>query len=442
VTCPSDSITHNSTFSPKVKVRIEVNNMSANKNLTFISQSEGCPAGYGRKQTLESESKEKGGDSVQDGVNVLADAGGISYGDYLQLEKLLDAQVPQSKVHGSEVHDEHLFIITHQAYELWFKQVIFEVDSIRVIFLEESGVNEEKMLEVIKRLQRVVMIIKLLVDQVLILETMAPLDFMDFRDYLSSASGFQSLQFRLLENKLGLKEAHRVRYNQSNYRRVYEDKPEQLQELIASETQPSLSDVVQRWLERTPGLSSDFDFASKYKAAVDEIMQKSMDEIETETNVTMKKYLLSNYNKKKEQFNSIFDADIHAALVKRGERRFSHKALLGALMIVSYCQEPRFHQPNQLLMALMDIDSLITKWRYNHIMLVQRMLGSSQLGTGGSSGYQYLRSTLSEKYKVFIDLFNMSTFLIPKHLIPPLTPQMRNALRTHNFVENQDQDEK
>ena len=51
-------------------------------------------------------------------------------------------------VAGSEIHDEHLFIITHQAYELWFKQVIFEIDSIRVIFLEETGVNEEKMLEV------------------------------------------------------------------------------------------------------------------------------------------------------------------------------------------------------------------------------------------------------------------------------------------------------
>jgi len=63
-------------------------------------------------------------------------------------------------------------------------------------------------------------------------------------------------------------------------------------------------------------------------------------------------------------------------------------------------------------MALMDIDSLITKWRYNHVMLVQRMLGSSQLGTGGSSGYQYLRSTLSERYKVFIDL--------PKALISSL----------------------
>jgi len=275
------------------------------------------------------------------------------------------------------------------------------------------------------------MIIKLLVDQVLILETMTPLDFMDFRDYLSSASGFQSLQFRLLENKLGIKEGNRVRYNQSNYRRVYEDKPEQLEALTRSEEEPSLSDVVQRWLERTPGLSSDFDFASKYKEAVDKILNETLEEIEQETNAVKKQYLMSNYRKKKEQFESIFDQDVHAALVKRGERRFTHKALLGALMIVSYCQEPRFHQPNQLLMALMDIDSLITKWRYNHVMLVQRMLGSSQLGTGGSSGYQYLRSTLSERYKVFLDLFNMSTFLIPRNLIPPLTPQMSNVLRTH-----------
>ena len=142
----------------------------------------------------------------------------------------------------------------------------------------------------------------------------------------------------------------------------------------------------QRWLERTPGLSADFDFASKYKEAVDSIMSDTMAEIEAEENATKKTYLLSNFRKKREQFESIFDPEVHAALVKRGERRFTHKALLGALMIVSYCQEPRFpdylhaiytllthylsthylhrfHQPNQLLMALMDIDSLITKWR-------------------------------------------------------------------------------
>jgi len=364
-------------------------------------------------------------------VNVLADAGGISYGDYLQLDKILSAQVPQSRVHGQEVHDEHLFIVTHQAYELWFKQVIFEIDSIRDCFLDDSGVDEARMLEVIKRLQRVVMIIKLLVDQVLILETMTPLNFMDFRDFLSSASGFQSLQFRLLENKLGIKSEYRVRYNQSNYRRVYEDKPDELAALEASEDEPGLSDVVQRWLERTPGLHGDFNFAAKYKEAIDKILVESMEIIEAEDNIAMKTHLMSNYNKKKEQFDSIFDVEKHKALVKRGERRFSHAALLGALMISCYSEEPRFHQPHQLLIALMDIDSLITKWRYNHVMLVQRMLGSIQLGTGGSSGYQYLRSTLSERYKVFIDLFNMSTFLVPRNLIPPLTPQMRTTLRTH-----------
>ena len=113
--------------------------------------------------------------------------------------------------------------IYFSAYELWFKQVIYEVDTIREIFLgnetlqkfvakitgendvdDEMVVDERKMLEINKRLSRIVMILKLMVDQIHILETMTPLDFMDFRAYLSHASGFQSLQFRLLENKLGI----------------------------------------------------------------------------------------------------------------------------------------------------------------------------------------------------------------------------------------------
>lgn len=409
--------------------------MESAKKFSLINQSSGCPAGYGPQQDpIEPASrslnptvkeKERGG---QEGVNVLADAGGISYGDYLQLDKILQAQEPQSSLQGKTVHDEHLFIVTHQAYELWFKQVLYEIDWVRHCFMDDD-VDEARMLEVIRRLQRVAMIMKLLVDQVLILETMTPLDFMDFRDYLSSASGFQSLQFRLIENKLGLKPEHRVKYNQSNYRRVYEDRPEQLQALVESEEEPSLSDVLQAWLERTPGLEEDFNFHQKYEETINRIMAENLTQIENEKNSTMKTHLMNNYSRKKEQFDSVFDPEIHQALVKRGERRFSHRALLGALMISMYCEEPRFHIPNQLLMTLMDIDSLITKWRYNHVMMVQRMLGSSQLGTGGSSGYQYLKSTLSDKYKVFVDLFNVSTFLIPRHLIPPLTPKMKNILR-------------
>lgn len=121
--------------------------------------------------------------------------------------------------------------------------------------------------------------------------------------------------------------------------------------------------------------------------------------------------------KQRDVYNTIFNYDAHMALFSRGERKFSYKALQGAIMITLYRDEPRFSQPHQLLVVLMDIDSLMTKWRCktssnrfpnemsllidlwfvisdNHVMMVQRMIGSQQLGTGGSSGYQYLRSTL------------------------------------------------
>ena len=120
---------------------------------------------------------------------------------------------------------------------------------------------------------------------------------------------------------------------------------------------------MQAWLERTPGLEGDFNFPVRYKATIDKIMAESLGKIEAEENEAMKTHLMTSYKNKKQQFDSIFDKSVHDALVKRGERRFSHKALQGALMISMYSEEPRFHQPHTLLMALMDIDSLITKWR-------------------------------------------------------------------------------
>lgn len=114
--------------------------------------------------------------------------------------------------------------------------------------------------------------LQLLVDQVTILETMTPLDFMAFRDYLCPASGFQSLQFRLLENKLGMNQEHRVKYNQS-YMRVFGRDPKAIEAIKRSEEELSLSALVQRWLSRTPGLETDdFDFWGKYKRSVEEML--------------------------------------------------------------------------------------------------------------------------------------------------------------------------
>lgn len=88
-------------------------------------------------------------------------------------------------------------------------------------------------------------------------------------------------------------------------------------------------------------------------------------------NETQKAYIKTNFDRKKEQFNSIFDKEVHEAMRSRGERRFSLQALQGALMITLYSDEPRFHQPSQILLALMDIDSLITKWRCKLILLLK-----------------------------------------------------------------------
>ncbi|XP_053975131.1 tryptophan 2,3-dioxygenase isoform X1 [Hylaeus anthracinus] len=381
----------------------------------------------------------------------LTEGPGMLYGEYLRLDKILTAQRLLSAEYNKEVHDEHLFIVTHQAYELWFKQIIYELDTVRALFNPETSsydslnstsnnrtaleknrlsqvLNESRTLEILKRLNRIVLILKLLVDQVTILETMTPLDFMAFRDYLCPASGFQSLQFRLLENKLGVKQEHRVKYNQS-YTRIFGRDPKAIEAIKRSEEEPSLSCLVQRWLARTPGLDThDFDFWGKYKRSVEKLLAEQEQLARKQTKEQLRNYYLSTVRSRQAAFETVFNESLHNALVSRGERKFAYGALQGAVMITLYRDEPRFSQPHQILTALMDIDSLITKWRYNHVLMVQRMIGSQQLGTGGSSGYQYLKSTLSDRYKVFLDLFNLSTFLIPRHMIPPLTKQMKTKL--------------
>jgi tryptophan 2,3-dioxygenase len=349
----------------------------------------------------------------------------MNYTNYLQLDKLLTCQ--RLTTSDDVVHDEHLFIVTHQAYELWFKQILYELDSIREIFTD-SVVDECRTLVVISRLDRIALIMKLLVDQFGILETMTPLDFMNFRSFLTSASGFQSLQFRLLENKLGLRHENRIIYSHKEYSEIFTG-DDQKQQIETSVADPSLLDLVTRWLERTPGLAAEeFNFWGKYEQAVNnwlgvEFFQPAMKEADPE----LRKMKMTAYEKQKETFDTIIAEDLYTAAQQRGEHRLTHRAFQGAMMISLYRDQQRFHHPFQILTSLMDIDSLFTKWRYNHVMMVQRMIGS-KFGTGGSSGYQYLRATVSDRYKVFLDLFNLSTFLIPRQYIPELSRRMKRRL--------------
>ncbi|CAF0898208.1 unnamed protein product [Didymodactylos carnosus] len=363
----------------------------------------------------------------------------VTYHNYLQLEKILDAQTLLSAKHDinkSAVHDEHLFIIIHQAFELWFKQIIYEIDSIREIFDKET-VDESHMFVIVNRLNRCVQIWHLLVDQIGILETMTPLDFMEFRSYLSPASGFQSLQFRLIENKFGLTDNSRIQYNNSHYTNIFPSGHDR-NELQNSVDEPTLLQLIERWLERTPGLEDKtFNFWESYKRSVGEYFKFLQTNAEDEPNPTARESSLEDAKKTADIFRSIFDEKFHNQLVQRGDRRISHRAMQGALMVSLYREQPRFQQPYQIISLLMDIDALITKWRYGHLILVQRQIGNKQ-GTGGSAGYSYLRSTCSDRYKVFIDLFNISAFLIPRGFLPKLSDEMKVKLSVASVIGTQD----
>ena len=120
----------------------------------------------------------------------------LSYNKYLRVADLIGLQDCLS---DPKHHDELLFITIHQAYELWFKQILHEIDAAIVMM------NEDRLAAAARTLRRVVEIEKLLVNQIHILETMSPISFLAFRDQLNPASGFQSMQFREIEFASGLK---------------------------------------------------------------------------------------------------------------------------------------------------------------------------------------------------------------------------------------------
>lgn len=351
------------------------------------------------------------------------------YGDYLQLGKLLDAQLPQSRVYGTEAHDETLFIIVHQAYELWFKQILHELRSAQATMATES-LDERQLGTLIARFERIRSIQKVLVDQISILETMTPLDFLDFRDYLIPASGFQSIQFKEIEIRLGLKRAFRSETDRKFfYSRLNE--PDRAY-LADREAEQSLLDHIEAWLTRMPFLDfGGFNFWLEYEKAVDVMLHA--DEQIVRDNPTLSEderaFQLKELNATRDNFRSLLSPERYAEMQAAGRVRLSQRALLAALFINLYRDEPILHLPFKLLMNLVEVDELFTTWRSRHALMVHRMLGS-KIGTGGSSGVDYLKMG-AEQNRVFTDLFNLSTFLLPRSALPALPTDMTRALGFH-----------
>ncbi len=350
----------------------------------------------------------------------------IHYHNYLEIDQLLDLQRPRSVAVGEDAHDEMLFIIMHQVYELWFKQVLTELDSVTVLFREER-VNEDNMNTVLLRLKRVSTIISLMVEQIMVMETLTPLDFLDFRDFLFPASGFQSVQFRMIESTLGLREEDRMTYHGKSYKTVFS--PDQQQRLEDIETRGSLFTLVEGWLERTPFLRFEgFNFLSEYRKAVDEMLSREQTAIRESEYLDdrMKEMRLKMLGDSNSYFKHVLSKEEHERMLEEGTCRLSYDATIAALLINLYRDKPILNIPFNLLTELMNIDELLTTWRYRHAQMVMRMIGN-KIGTGGSSGHDYLAAT-AEKHKIFKDLHNISSLLIPRSQLPEMPASVERNL--------------
>ena len=349
----------------------------------------------------------------------------VHYIDYLDLDKILDAQNPLSTKNNNEAHEEMLFIIIHQTYELWFKQIIHEINSIMDLFKKQQ-IDEENVGLIVGRIGRVNKILEVLVKQLDILETMTSLDFLEFRNYLSPASGFQSHQFRKLEVMLGLKIDNRHQFGGCPYHSQFEgEKKEEILDLEATE---SLFSLVEKWLERIPFLNMDgFDFTLKYEGAVNQMLDKEISGIKA-ANLTDsdREIRIRMIEENKKYFERVLSESEHNKAIQEGETTLSYRATMSALLINLYRDQPILHLPYQFLRSLVEFDHKIATWRFRHVQMVEKMLGQ-KIGTGGSSGQGYLKETV-DKHKIFTDLANISTLMISRSYLPELPQNIKQTL--------------
>jgi len=337
----------------------------------------------------------------------------LYYGDYIKLNTILNSQHPRSFEKLEEGNDEMLFIIIHQAYELWFKQIIFELDLVRNLFIDgHINDNAGEMSMAVHKLKRIVKILELLNQQVSVLETMTALDFLEFRNYLRPASGFQSKQFRLIEAKLGLKMEERHKQEYYKHTRHGSLSESDMEDVTRIEGEPTLKGLIIEWLERMPFF--DEEYWTEYISASNAVSDKFWSDYRS----AYQNSLSAGEGGRLAEFDKVF--------FNVGREDLSPKALQAALFITLYRDLPIFQFPFELLNTLSEIDELLSQWRYRHFSMVRRMIGI-RAGTGGTSGAGYLEGTLSKHY-AFREITELATFLIERSKLPELPMALREKV--------------
>ncbi len=350
-----------------------------------------------------------------------------TYWDYIRVEDLLNLQGGLDKDETTLEDEELVFITVHQVFELWFKLVRHDMLAARDLFVLPK-VSEQDLSRVVARLRRITTIFKIGAHHFELVETIGTREYLAFRNKLMPASGFQSAQMRQIEVLFGLNDDERVALGSPGSHiaalKNADGSPSSALKRLR-ETQadgPSLRDAVRSWLERTPidgvrhgdsgasKISEDFldDFLASQRNEVDKARKRAR-EVAPESDHKRIDNLYDREIASTEEF-------LRGTDVKDDPQRA--RARVAMLFIETYRELPLLAWPREVLASLIEVEQAFLIYRQRHARMVERVIGR-RVGTGGSSGVDYLDKTAIE-YRIFRDLWTIRTLLLRNEAAPSL----------------------
>lgn len=352
-----------------------------------------------------------------------------TYWDYLQLDTLLELQQGIHE-HESELsNDEVLFIIIHQIDELWMKLTLRELVSVRDLFALET-VPETSMAAAVRSMARGAKLFGHLAGHFALMETMTTRDYLNFRDKLSPASGFQSAQMREIEIVMGLSQEERIPLGAEGYLQALKNKDgtdtnasRRVEARLADS--PSLLEAIDAWLMRTPIDGSTPDDPNDDEAVVEFIeayLVGHASECAHAQALSMKNALTP---KDEQRLRARYDGEKKSARaflmaddIEEGQRARRRRIRSAAVFVESYRELPLLAWPRELLDGIIALEQSFVIFRQRHARMVERIIGR-RTGTGGSAGVDYLDNT-AMKYRIFKDVWAARTLLLRKQALPKL----------------------
>ncbi|KAJ9464294.1 Tryptophan 2 [Diplonema papillatum] len=402
-----------------------------------------CPLGYGAKSAGKSEKKtfsvlgfqtevtSEGGEFT----NQKRDAKLCNYTDYIQTEALLKLQEGESIMKpektGMKHHEELLFIVTHQSIELWFKVLLKDLvkarDLLDACYKEkattESSGSWKDLALVGHYLRRATMIFHHAANTFAVLQTMHPADFLEFRDFLVPASGFQSCQFREIEILLGLNDDDRAMCNDSHVFTALQDEQVESCRKLISEGQSlrkSIEDLLLAVNVPAEFLPTFYECTEKLHV----LRQKGPAFHSEEVALKIAK-------EQTEEVRSVIVAPDSNLPADHPSQARAAKVIEAALYVSSYRSEhPQYAVLSETLDELVALEEGLLLFRSRHLHNVERVIGRRP-GTGGSSGVEYLEKT--REYRIFTPLWSLRKVFIRSSILPPFAQLHPGATADFNF---------